>query len=127
MVLKDLDCPRRPYQYNKPSNLKLTLDGGAIGVDCQPPRPLSPFTRAGFLRRLASSEAASRPTPPSRAASAEPSVPTQEGAEKHPKATSGNAKEEQKGKQVEGVSKAHRSGHPFLGFLGRKSDRRSAT
>ncbi|KAK5950519.1 hypothetical protein OHC33_008462 [Knufia fluminis] len=123
VALPRTDSPRPAYQRHKPSSLKLTLDGGALDVSNQPPRPLSPFTRAGFLRRLTSSEAASRPTPAPRAASAEPSVPTHEETERYSKTTSGSSKEEQEGKQ----SKAQRSGHPFLGFLGRRSDRRSAT
>lgn len=111
----DTRSPRLLYQYHKPSNLKSAVDGRSFNLEFRPAPPLSPFTRAGFLRRLMSSEVRRAPTPPSRAGSAD-LCDDQEAS-----------KDEQGVKLAEDVKKAERSGHSFLGLFGRRPDRRSVT
>lgn len=121
----DSGSPRPRKKHRKVSHPELMLDGDSLGFDHQIPRPMSPFTPAGLLRRLTSNEAILRP--PSRARGAELCVVTQVRSEEHAGATSGGGKEGREGKLLGGITKVQGSGHPFLGFLGRRSDRRSAT
>ena len=114
--------PCRPQPHPKRSNLKLTLDGDSWSFNGRVSRPLSPFTRGGFLRRAVSNEG--MPRPPSHSSARAESAGPWVGApatEKHTEKSSDGGKAGQKEKLVNNHSKAQRLGHPFLGFLGRRS------
>jgi len=121
----DTGSPRLVFRRHKSSNLQLTLDGGSSNLESRPPRPLSPFTRAGFPRRFTHREAIRRSTPPPRTASVNPY--DEEGATGDSQAESDTNDDDQEGKLVEDLTKAERSGHRFLVFLGRRWGRPSAT
>jgi len=121
----DSGSPRPRKQRQMVSHPKLMLDRDWLGFDRHIPRPMSPFNPAGILRRLTSNEATLRL--PARSRSAEPCAATLAHSDGHAGATSGGGKEGREEKVLGSITNPAESGHPFLGFLGRRSDRRSAT
>lgn len=110
------------HQRNKP-NLTVTLASATSDHDHKKPRPLSPFTGGGFLRRLVSS-----PVP-----ATEYGISTKDEVDEQMKDLKlcesveegkGGAGDERVGDRT---ARAQRSGHKLIGFLGRRANRRSAT
>lgn len=125
----DSGSPRSRKMHFNVSHLELDVNDDSAIVSRQMPRPFSPFTPAGLLRRFTSNEATLRASsgPPPRARSAEPCVATRAVPEEHARAASGGAKEAQGPRPQESITRVQRSRHPFLGFHGWRLDRRSAT
>lgn len=125
----DSGSPRSRKIHSNVSYLELDVNEDSPIINRQIPRPLSPFTPAGLLRRFTSNEATLRAPsgPPPRARSAEPCVATRAAPEEHARAASGGGKEAQGPRPQESITRVQKSRHPFLSFHGWQLDRRSAT
>lgn len=132
--------PRLTHRRHRPSNLKLTLDGGTnvpdfeggrnVSDPLQPTRPLSPFTSGGFLRRLTSNPFPGRSTdtdtedspPPGPPRPVQLTVDTRNGIEE----ATNMPKTSYQGRQSpaeDDKGKSRRGGHSLISFLERRSNK----